>query len=169
MKRIAPLFFSLGLLACAQVPLAKQTQSGYAEATYTTDIMTIQNLVVGLCADRNMRIYQQSANQVVCGKTMEGGGSVLAQLALGNAYSTTPVYKVRFSLYQIGSDVRVIAYPSIETQMPGGQVNSLDTTNVNDRNNIQMALDNLQQKIPQPQSLSSDPTSKKISKKAGKQ
>ena len=145
---------SIVLVGCAQVPVDKETASGYAEETYqNTDLATVQNLLIEDCATRNLRIYEQTNNRLVCGKEMDNGSGMMFQLLMGNAYSTTPVAKTQYNMYQTGKSVRVIGSITVETQMPGGQVRSVESTNVKVRNGMQRMLDSLQRKIPRETSL----------------
>ena len=67
----------------------------------------------------------------------------MAQLLVGNAYSTTPQSKIRFSIGKVNDDVKVWADAWIESQMPGGQVNQMPVTSNDVRNSIQSGLDEL--------------------------
>ncbi|HAU8242088.1 TPA: hypothetical protein I8298_004360 [Citrobacter freundii] len=67
----------------------------------------------------------------------------MAQLMVGNAYSTPAKSKLRFSISKVGNDVKVWADPWIESQMPGGQVNKMSMTGNDVKNSIQSSLDSL--------------------------
>ncbi|HAT2203367.1 TPA: hypothetical protein I8271_003756 [Kluyvera intermedia] len=67
----------------------------------------------------------------------------MSQALIGNAYSTTPVSKTRFTLAQINSDTKVWADMWVETQMAFGQMQQVPITNNNVRNQVQDALDQL--------------------------
>jgi len=53
---------------------------------------------------------------------MQGGDAILAQMLIGNSYSTTPELFVKFVIFKNGATVRVQAYQWMQTQMAFGQV-----------------------------------------------
>lgn len=124
----------------ADLPLA-QTESGYPEGKFSnTSLEAVENKLIGACSQIGAMVTESSTNQVVCGKTMEGQSSVLAQLLLGNASSTTPVDNLRFVMYATGSSVHVTAYQWVETQMPFGQVKRADLNGNKQRYDLQQLL-----------------------------
>lgn len=139
------IIFAIALAALAgcapQQALLRNTQSGYPEETYpgTTQEIIKARLMDG-CASRGSLVHDSGSNHVVCGKTMAGGEAVMAQLLVGNSYSTTPELKVRFTIFQSGDDVRVTAQQWIETQMAFGQMRRTDLNGNNHRNNLQSFL-----------------------------
>ncbi|WP_140214958.1 hypothetical protein [Pseudomonas oryzihabitans] len=93
--------------------------------------------------DKGLQIEDGGSGQIVCSKEMDGLQGSLTQLALANSYSTTPQMKVKFVSAQVGADVRVIAYPWIESTMPLGQVRKAEAKSNNDINAIQGFLNSL--------------------------
>jgi len=146
MKRMkqAVLFLVISVLlfgCAAQQPLIKPTQSGYPEGLFkNTDVDTVRSKIMDACVSRGLMVIESTANQIVCGKTMEGGQAVLAQMLVGNSYSTTPQQKVRFIIYQMGSDVKVTAQQWIESQMAFGQTRTQELKGNNQVNDIQNFL-----------------------------
>lgn len=67
----------------------------------------------------------------------------MAQLLVGNAYSTAAQSKLRFSISKINDSVKVWADAWIESQMPGGQVNQMAMTGNDVKNSIQASLNSL--------------------------
>lgn len=134
--------FSVLLFGCAaQQPLIKPTQSGYPEGLFeNTNVETVRSSIMDGCVTRGLMVIESSANQIVCGKAMEGGQGVLAQMLVGNSYSTTPQRKVRFILYQMGTDVKVTAQQWIESQMAFGQTRTQELKSNNQINDIQNFL-----------------------------
>jgi hypothetical protein len=134
--------FALLLSACApQQALLKPTTSGYPEGIFSNaSVDSVRSKLIDGCSSRGILVQEASGNQVVCGKTMEGGDAVLAQMLVGNSYSTTPERKIRFIIYQIGSDVKVTAQQWIESQMAMGQVRRLELNGNNHKNDIQQFL-----------------------------
>ncbi|QTD91776.1 hypothetical protein [Burkholderia anthina] len=136
----------VGLLTgCAQQDaLINPTASGHPEGTFDrTSLDVVRNKLVGACARAGLNVSDTNANQVVCGKTMDGASSIFAQMMIGNSYSTTPVQKVKFVMYEEGDSVRVTANAWIETQMAFGQVRSVELTGAKQQNEIQQMLYNI--------------------------
>lgn len=132
----------LALSGCAaQPPLLKQTQSGMAEGTFEAATLDdVRNKLIQSCAQRGRQVREASTNKVVCSKRMEGGGAIAAQLALGNAYSTTPESVAQFTFYQVGANVNVVGSLWAETQMAFGQMQRGDLNSPAQINTLQQAL-----------------------------
>lgn len=141
-QSVLSLIISILLFGCAaQQPLIKQTQSGYPEGIFkNTDIETVRSKIMDACVSRGIMVIESTPNQLVCGKTMEGGQAVLAQMLVGNSYSTTPQQKLRFIMYRIGDDVKVTVQQWIETQMAFGQVQTQELKSNNQVNDLQNFL-----------------------------
>ncbi|MCL4315343.1 MAG: hypothetical protein M1527_00435 [Gammaproteobacteria bacterium] len=132
----------LALTACApQQALLKSTVSGYPEGSFSNStVEVVRSKLIDGCSSRGILVQEAAGNQVVCGKTMDGGDAVLAQMLVGNSYSTTPERKIRFVIYQSGSDVKVSAQQWIESQMAFGQVRRQELNSNNQKNDIQQFL-----------------------------
>ncbi|WP_236174153.1 hypothetical protein [Pseudomonas pseudonitroreducens] len=139
MKASALALIAVTLLSgCTQVPLTKETQSGYPEGVFrSTTVDDAKSKVLSGCAAKGLVIEDTNGSQVICSKETSGMSAVATQLAIGNSYSTTPQAKVRFVFIPQGTDVKVIAYPWVETMMPGGQVNKMEAKGNVDRNALQ--------------------------------
>ena len=142
-KLLAPLCFTAVMLGgCAtQEALRTPTTSGYPEGVFifsTVDV--VRSKVIAGCSSRGLLVQEATGNQVVCGKTMQGGEAVLAQMLVGNSYSTTPDRKIRFIIYQTGNNVTVTAQQWIETQMAFGQTRRQELNSNNQRNDMQQFL-----------------------------
>ncbi len=87
--------------------------------------------------------FNADSSSVICGKQQEGGNAVLTQALIGNAYSTPPVSRVRFTISQLNNDVKVWADMWVETQMAMGQMQQMPDTSNQARNVIQQRLDEL--------------------------
>jgi len=105
-----------------------------------TSLESAKSQIISKCATRGANVLDTSGNQVVCGNEMKGGQAIGYQILLGNSYSTTPQVKVRFVFATEGKDVRVIAFPWVETIMPLGQPRTMDLNGNADRNDIQKML-----------------------------
>jgi len=132
----------LGFTACTpQQALIKQTASGYPEGVFPdSTIEVVRSKIFEGCSSRGIPIQDTSGNQVVCGKTMEGGEAIMAQMLIGNSYSTTPELKVRFIIYQLDSNVKVTAQQWIESQMAYGQVRRIELNANHHKNDLQNFL-----------------------------
>jgi len=138
----------LGALACcllvgcaAQAPLIKQTASAYPQGVFKgQSLEEVKAKIMDACISIGAMVSEASSNQVVCGKAMEGGQAALTQVLIGNAYSTTPQQKIRFVMYVLNSNVKVTAQEWVETQMPGGQLQTVEIRNNNEKNGIQRML-----------------------------
>lgn len=125
----------------SQAQLVKQTASGYPEGVFKdAKVEDVKPKLIEGCSKIGAMVAQADNSQVVCQKTMEGGDAVLAQLLIGNSYSTTPVSFVRFVMYPSGNDVKVTGYQWIETQMAFGQVNRQELKGNNHINDLQNFL-----------------------------
>lgn len=130
------------LSACTagELPMT-QTPSGRPEVTFPTrNLALVSEKLVGLCAQKGILVQKSEMNEVICGGTMEGGSAILAQMMIGNSYSTTPSQLVRFTIFPYQSGTRVQAYQWIETQMAFGQVNRSEMNSASQFNSIMQAL-----------------------------
>jgi len=132
----------LVLTGCVtQQPLVKNTSSGYPEGIFSNATAEeVRSKIIDGCTSRGIMVQETTGNQIVCGKTMEGMDAVLGSLVVGNKYSTTPERKIRFVIFQNGSDVKVTAQQWIESQMAFGQVRRQELKNNNHINDVQQFL-----------------------------
>lgn len=142
MKTIIVILAALVLAACAAQPaLLKQTKSGMAEGTFAnTSLDVVRGKLIASCTERGRQVREASTNKVVCSKTASGGSGIALQMALGNRYSTTPETVAQFTLYQVGSDVNVVASMWAETQMAMGQISKGELNAPANINTLQQAL-----------------------------
>lgn len=136
------LMLAIVLAACATPPPPPivQTPSGRPEAIFVgADPEDVRSRLAGLCLNDRMFVVEQSP-QVVCGRVLQGGDAIIARLAIGNSYSTTPEVRVRFAVIQTGPDVRVQAYQWVQTQLPFGQMQTAEMNDPAQFNAIQLLL-----------------------------
>jgi hypothetical protein len=113
------------------------TPSGRAEAVFANmNLEQALNSVQSTCMDAGWMVTSQTSNQVVCEVPMSVWQSALAQMAIGNSYSTTPKMYARFSLAQIREHTRAQAQVWAETQMPFGQLRQEQFVDDNTFNNM---------------------------------
>ncbi len=145
MKKILFSICVLVLVGCAdQQPLAKPTVSGKPEGFYqNTTKEKVKDALVNYCNNKGLMVFSAETSSVVCGKQQEGGNAVLTQALIGNAYSSTPVAKVRFTISQLNNDVKVWADMWVETQMAMGKMQQMPDTSNQAKNTIQQRLDEL--------------------------
>lgn len=131
----------LVLAGCAKQQLLKETASGYAEGVFVNStVEAVRSKILDGCSSKGLLIQESSDNNVVCGKTVSGNDELLAIWVIGNMYSTKPERKVKFTIYQMNSDVKVIESQWLETQMPGGQIQKKELNGNSQRNNMQQFL-----------------------------
>ena len=98
------------------------TPSGQPEATFEkASLEQVAGKIANRCMDNGWTIVSQTTNQVVCEFKLNAVASALARVFIGNSYSTDPRAFMRFSMAQIGENVRSQANTWIETQMAFGQ------------------------------------------------
>lgn len=113
MNKMTVLLLSATIISgcTSSVPLIKKTQSGKPEGVYqNTTKDKVKDALVNYCNSRGLIIYNADNSSVICGKELEGGSAVFGQMLIGNAYSTTPVSKVRFTIAQVNNDKSVGRY-----------------------------------------------------------
>jgi PBP1b-binding outer membrane lipoprotein LpoB len=144
MRIISLALAALVLTGCAQEAVRKQTQSGYPEGMFkTASTAEVRSKIINGCINKGLQIEDSGAGQIVCSRELDGLQASFTQIAISNSYSTTPQMKVKFVPVQVGDDVRVVAYPWVESVMPGGQVRKVEANGNKDRNAIQGFLNSL--------------------------
>lgn len=135
-------FFAIALCGCAaNQPLLKKTTSGHPEGVFRNQsVESVKAKIIDGCSSAGILVQEATANQVVCGKTMQGTEAAFAQMMVGNSYSTTPQRKIRFIIYQQAGDVKVTAQQWIESQMAYGQTRQQELKNSNHINDVQQFL-----------------------------
>lgn len=133
---------ALILSGCAnQESLKKQTASGKPEAEYPGKTKEqVKDALLNYCNGKGLTVFESTDSLVVCGKAAD---SVMAQMLVGNAYSTEAMAKIRFTIASVNNTPKVWSDMWLESQMPGGQINQLQSKNVKDINSVQNMLDNL--------------------------
>jgi hypothetical protein len=131
MKKARPLAVLLACLlsACASLqPLP--TPTGKPEVTIQSgDTNRIKSLLVSHFASQGFAVVQDTPYSLVFAKEMEGGGGLLYQAALGNAYSSTPQWQLRLSFAPAGGTTRVFGYVSSSMQNAFGQTKQMEMNN----------------------------------------
>lgn len=100
----------------------------------------VSGMLVNMCAEHNSTVIEQDSYHVVCSRQDNSLKGALAQVMIGNAYSTTPELKVRLNLVRQGANTKVIASQWIETVMAFGQVRTSPVTGVKQTAALREAL-----------------------------
>ena len=115
----------------AQPALADQpfavTPNGRAEMMFDVPAMETADLLAGGCMNNNWAIKEQSPQHVLCEAPPTFGQSLLANLAMGNNYSTQPRLYYRFSIVQLSNETRVQANGWMGLQTAFGQNREMET------------------------------------------
>lgn len=143
MKRIIAATLIAGAMAgcAAQADRIKITASNYPEGIFRqAKLDAIRAKILDACTNKGYIVAEANTNTVVCTKETTGFEASMLKLAVSNAYSTTPIRKVRATLYEIGGDVKVTLSLTIESQMPFGQVRSIPVDNNDAFNEMQKMI-----------------------------
>ena len=144
MKKTSIILSILLITGCAQVPLNKQTTSGYAEGVFkNAQLEDIKNRFVFACNQKGYEIKEAHNNKVVCARTMESMGAIGTQLAIGNSYSTIPEELLVFQLARPNNDVHVSVRNYRQTQMALGQMSRVEIKNNKTTNFMQQSMDRI--------------------------
>lgn len=123
---VAAILFVM-LVGCATTRLA--TPSGGPEAMfYHMTLDEVKGRIADGCSRSGIHVLDMGASHVLVGKQLDGGDAMLAQLLIGNSYSTTPWRKVHFAIFPAGKGFKVTARQWTETQMVGGQMRTVEMT-----------------------------------------
>ncbi|WP_202307157.1 hypothetical protein [Dryocola clanedunensis] len=144
MKSVIVILAALILAGCATPePLHKKTLSGKPEGNYPgATIDAVRNTLLSRC-NNGGGMSSTNGNELTCKKQLEGSGSIMTQLLIGNSYSTPPVFVLHYVIGQQPDGIKVWADSWVETQMSGGQINTMPTNDNHTRNIVQDGLDNL--------------------------
>ena len=111
------------LLAAVAIPAVSKAKTKLLPiVSFASATPNLPERLAGLCTDRNAIIVEQDQSHVLCTRTIDGLDGAFAQVLVGNAYSTTPELKVRFSITRSETNIRVQAAQWVETQMAFGQI-----------------------------------------------
>lgn len=116
----------LATAAIADEPFAV-TPNGRAEMMFDVTAIEAADLLAGSCMNNNWAIKEQSPQHVLCEAPATFGQSLLANLAMGNSYSTQPRLYYRFSIVQLSNETRVQANGWMGLQTAFGQNREMET------------------------------------------
>ena len=119
-------------IACIATPVLADepfavTPNGRAEMMFDVQAIETADLLAGSCMNNNWAIKEQSPQHVLCEAPATFGQSLLANLAMGNNYSTPPRLYYRFSIVQLSNETRVQANGWMGLQTAFGQNREMET------------------------------------------
>jgi membrane-associated protease RseP (regulator of RpoE activity) len=142
----------IALVVAASPALADEpyavTPSGRTESIFDLSVVETSDKIANGCADVGWTLVNTTSTMVVCEARLSTMQSVLAALALGNAYSTPPKQFLRFNIAGLGRSSRVQATGWMETQMAFGQTRTQEMTAANYHNNVMNFFQNLGGRFP---------------------
>lgn len=112
--------------ALADEPYAV-TPNGRAEMMFDVPAIETSDKLAGACMSSNWVIKDQSPQQVLCEAPPTFGQSLLANMMMGNNYSTPPRLYYRFSIVQLSNETRVQANGWMGLQTAFGQDREMNT------------------------------------------
>lgn len=112
------------------------TPSGKPEMNFSGNGENASSALASKCMDAQWSVVKSSAQEVVCEAPLTTGRQMVAQMLMGNAYSTPPRRYFRFNIVEVGGISRVQASGWVETQMPFGQIQRVDFNNAEFHNSI---------------------------------
>lgn len=128
----------------ANVPLIKETKSGFPEGTFrNTTIEEVKNKLIKKCASKGLVIDEASKNKLICSEELPPDKAAVAGMLFFGASSTTPITYIAFILYQSGDDANVVVHQWLEAQTKFGQNKKVSLTGNNNKNMAQKFLFNL--------------------------
>lgn len=113
----------------------------------TTDTGRVKGALVSTFASIGYSLAQDTAYSLVFTKPMEGSGAALYQVALGNAYSSTPQINVSLTLAPSPPATRVFAHLDISMQNAFGQTNRTNMDQGKGAHEIQRVLENVKASV----------------------
>ena len=131
MKKFVGAIFGVSVALVAQPALADEpfavTPNGRAEMMFDVPAVETADLLAGACMDAQWNIKEQSPQHVLCEGDPTFGQSLLANLSMGNSYSTPPRLYYRFSIVQLSNETRVQADGWMGLQTAFGQNREMET------------------------------------------
>jgi len=108
-----------------------------ADGTFDRETLgDVAGKIAGQCMNEGWTVTSQAPNQVTCQVPMNFGNQLMADLLLGNRYSTPTVTYVQFNMAQIGEGVRAQVRAWLENQSAFGQVRQTPVTD--DKSRVRM-------------------------------
>lgn len=148
MKAIPALlaFGCLFFAGCETVQRIAETESGKPEMLFeTAELGIIKSELISEFLNHNYSIIKDSEYMIEMKRDLRGAETILGTLN-GNAYSTN--YRVvTMNFAKLSSGIRVLISNRLDSQMPGGQINTMDMNTVEVFNVNQQFLIDLKAKL----------------------
>lgn len=121
-------FLAALVSGCAANPrIETGTISGKPEVLFASATSAaVRNRIVEHCSNMGMDVAEATEQLVTCDFEARFGDQLVVALFVNGSANASPKNRLRFTLIQQGGDVRVIARQWVETQMPFGQVRSIE-------------------------------------------
>lgn len=123
---------TFGLTGCTQQPDRIVQAKNPQVVINSVDTGLIKSKIIQKMIDEVPTTYMLQADteySLVFTRTLDGMEAVGVLMMIGNSYSSQPVQTVRFNIIKNQHDTRVLEYASASTQMPMGQVNTIEINN----------------------------------------
>ncbi len=145
--RLTLILILLLLSSCAGVgPLP--TPSGYPEVTInSTNTKRIKELLLAHFASNGFAVLQDTQYTLNVSKPLEGSAAVLYQVALGNAYSSTPQMNISVTIAPLGSTTKVYGHIAVGMQGAFGQNQGTNLDRGKAGRELQTVLDQIKSRI----------------------
>ena len=145
--RLTLILILLLLSSCAGVgPLP--TPSGYPEVTInSTNTKRIKELLLAHFASNGFTVLQDTQYTLNVSKPLEGSAAVLYQVALGNAYSSTPQMNISVTIAPLGSTTKVYGHIAVGMQGAFGQNQGTNLDRGKAGRELQTVLDQIKSRI----------------------
>lgn len=131
MKKAAAVFAALSLTilsGCASQQTSHlSTESGWPEAVIEADRESVKDAIIEKHISAGALLSEETSRKLTF--TAEdnslSANRMLTQLALGNSYSTNPLYRLDYMFSGGDNETKVIAQSSVSTQMAFGQTKNM--------------------------------------------
>lgn len=123
-KKIGLALFSLTLTGCALKPLP--TPSGNPEVTINASTQRVKSTLVSRLSSQGYILDQDTPYSLSFHRQMDGGSAMLYQVALGNAYSSTPQMIISFTFAPQNGGTRVFAHVNTSMANAFGRVEQVN-------------------------------------------
>lgn len=142
------IFAILTLSGCA-APIEKisSTTSGKPETIIKSDVQTIKNELINYASNFGYNIEGDTPYSISFSRPTNSSEDTLARLRAGNAYSSNE-RTVSYTFIKTELGIRIIATPTIRARMPGGMINTVELSNMNNYYNVyQEHLNSMKSKL----------------------
>lgn len=115
----------------APVPKMVETASGKPEIVINSDLASIKSAIINELVNHNYTVEEDTDYMLRMSRPLDASENLIAAMTVGNSYSVNK----RLAVYQfikLPEGYRVLVSPSMTSQMPGGQVNTVEISDNGD-------------------------------------